>query len=234
MTAVTHELLGETYARIVSPHVKELRKYTAFSNNVYGELLPRFITKLIGELGITSESVVVDLGSGVGNCVLQFAMETGCESYGCEMMEKAAELATKQGKELQERARLWGIQCGEMHLIEGDFLKSEEIHAVLKRTDVLLVNNYAFDADLNGNLVNMFLDLRDGTKIISLKSFVPAGHSISSHNVEAAINLLDVREREFFSSSVSWTDAGGKYYVSTMDRSRIQKFLEKEKALASP
>jgi H3 lysine-79-specific histone-lysine N-methyltransferase len=74
----------------------------------------------------------------------------------------------------------------------------------------------------------MFLDLREGTKIVSLKSFVPPGHNITAHNVESPINLLKVDEREFFTGSVSWTDAPGKYYISTIDRSRITKFLNSQ------
>ncbi|KAJ8103310.1 histone methylation DOT1 [Lipomyces tetrasporus] len=228
MATVAHEILSHIYSRIVSPYVKELRKYTAFSNNVYGELLPKFVSRIFKELELRSDQVFVDLGSGVGNCVLQAALETGCESYGCEMMENAAELADKQAVEFQERLKLWGIKAGLVKLITGDFLKSEEIGEVLQKTDLLLVNNYAFDAELNGNLVHMFLDLRDGTKIVSLKSFVPPGHTISSHNVESPINLLQVEEREFFSGSVSWTDAPGKYYVSTIDRGRIKKFLSSQ------
>ncbi|KAK9321430.1 histone methylation DOT1 [Lipomyces orientalis] len=228
MATVAHEILGHIYSRIVSPHVNELRKYTAFSNNVYGELLPKFVSRIFKELELSSDQVFVDLGSGVGNCVLQAALEIGCESYGCEMMEIAAELADKQAVEFQERLKLWGIKAGLVRLITGDFLKSDEIGEVLQKTDLLLVNNYAFDAELNGNLVHMFLDLRDGTKIVSLKSFVPPGHTITSHNVESPINLLQVDEREFFSGSVSWTDAPGKYYVSTIDRGRIKKFLSGE------
>ncbi|KAK9368272.1 histone methylation protein DOT1-domain-containing protein [Lipomyces kononenkoae] len=228
MATVAHEILSHIYSRIVSPHVKELRKYTAFSNNVYGELLPAFASKLFREVELTSSQVFLDLGSGVGNCVLQAALEVGCESYGCEMMDNAAKLADKQAIEFKQRLKLWGIKTGSVKLITGDFLKSEEIGEILKRTDFLLVNNYAFDAELNGSLINMFLDLREGTKIVSLKSFVPAGHNITTHNVESPINLLKVEEREFATRSVSWTDAPGNYYVSTIDRSRIAKFLKSQ------
>ncbi|KAK9479229.1 histone methylation protein DOT1-domain-containing protein [Lipomyces japonicus] len=228
ITSLSHEVLGQVYARIVSPHVKELRNYEAFSNNVYGELLPRFTSKIISELGITSDKVFVDLGSGVGNCVLQVALEVGAESYGCEIMDKAAELATKQEAELKERVKFWGVKLGPTELIHGDFVRSDRVAEAIKKADVILVNNYAFDAELNGSLVNLFLDVRDGTKIVSLKSFVPPGHKITSHNVESPINLLQVNEREFFSGSVSWTDAPGKYYVSTIDRTKIKEFRTKQ------
>ncbi|KAK9465647.1 histone methylation protein DOT1-domain-containing protein [Lipomyces arxii] len=227
MTEFTHDILSQIYSRIVSPHVQELRKYTAFSSNVYGELLPKFVSKIFAELEMTSGQIFTDLGSGVGNCVFQAALEIGCESYGCEMMDKAAELGEKQATEFVERLKLWGVQAGAVKLIHGDFVKTGEVSEIMKKTDILLVNNYAFDAELNGNLVHMFLDMKDGAKIVSLKSFVPSGHTITSHNVESPVNMLDVKEQEFFSGSVSWTDAPGKYYISTMDRTRVQKFLDK-------
>ncbi|KAK9455194.1 histone methylation protein DOT1-domain-containing protein [Dipodascopsis uninucleata] len=224
ITIVSHDILSQVYARVVSPHVSDLRNYAAFSNNVYGELLPNFVSKLFKDLGMDCSSVFVDLGSGVGNCVLQAALELGCESYGCEMMPRAHELAEVQKTELIERARLWGLKPGQVKLIGDDFVHNDEIKKVLTKSDIVLVNNYAFDAELNGNLIHMFLDLRDGTKIISLKSFVAPGHKVTKHNIESPINLLEVQELEFYSGSVSWTDAPGKYYISTMNRDRLKKY----------
>ncbi|KAK9458532.1 histone methylation protein DOT1-domain-containing protein [Lipomyces oligophaga] len=221
---ITHEVLTQVYRRVVSTHVAELRKYEAFSNNVYGELLPAFMSKLIKQLGLTSESVFIDLGSGVGNCVLQTAAEAGCESYGCEIMNKAADLADKQVIEARERFKLWGISLGDINIFKDDFTKNKKILAAMGKADVVLVNNYAFDAELNDNLVNMFLDLREGAKVVSLKTFAPVGHKISAHNSEATINMLSgVQELEFFSNSVSWTNSPGKYYVATIDREKLQQ-----------
>ncbi|KAK9385734.1 histone methylation protein DOT1-domain-containing protein [Lipomyces mesembrius] len=137
MATVAHEILSHIYSRIVSPQVKELRKYTAFSNNVYGELLPAFVSRIFKELELSSHQVFFDLGSGVGNCVLQAALETGCESYGCEIMENAAELADRQAVEFHERLKLWGIKAGSVKLITGDFLKIEEIGEILKKTNLV-------------------------------------------------------------------------------------------------
>ncbi|KAK9474248.1 histone methylation DOT1 [Dipodascopsis tothii] len=227
MAAFAHAVLGQVYARVVSPESHELRNYEAFSNNVYGEILPPFTSRLFRETGLTSaRHVFVDLGSGVGNCTLQAALELGCESWGCEIMEHAAELARRQRNELAARARLFGVRLGRVRLLATDFAESKAVADVLKRADVVLVNNYVFDAELNGRLVNMFLDLRDGTRIVSLKSFVPPGHAISRYNVESPVNMLAVEEREFYSRSVSWTDNPGRYFVSTVDRSRIQRFLD--------
>jgi hypothetical protein len=48
---------------------------------------------------------------------------------------------------------------------------------------VQLVNNEVFPSSLNNDLTNMFLDLKDGAKIVSLKPFVPEGFRMNESNV---------------------------------------------------
>ena len=70
----------------------------------------------------------------------------------------------------------------------------------------------------------MFLELKDGCQIVSLKSFVPLDHQITERNADSPMNLLTVKEKEYFSGCVSWTNAPGRYYVSTVDRTKIQEW----------
>ncbi|KAJ5218829.1 uncharacterized protein N7498_000928 [Penicillium cinerascens] len=219
-------ILTQIYARTVSPRVESLRQYENGTDNVYGELLPRFISNIFKETKLKSGQVFVDLGSGVGNVVLQAALEVGCESWGCEMMNNACDLAELQQSEFKARCRLWGIAPGKTHLVRGDFLEQESIVNVLKRADVVLINNQAFTPQLNNELINHFLDMKEGCKIVSLKSFVPAGHKIQSRNLNSPINLLKVQQKNYWSNSVSWTDVGGTYFIATKDSSRLKRFME--------
>ncbi|KAL6864263.1 histone methylation protein DOT1 domain-containing protein [Trichoderma novae-zelandiae] len=208
-------ILDQVYDRTVAPKVELLSKYENGTDYVYGELLHPFITKLLVEqTKMRSDQVFVDLGSGVGNVVLQAALEIGCESWGCEMMENACNLAEAQEKEFHARCLLWGLEPGEVHLERGDFRKNSSIHDALKRADVVLVNNKAFTSQLNDDLIRMFLDLKSGCKIISLKSFV--ADSKSSHNInDVGSTILEVEECTYPEGYVSWTNAGGQYYIST-------------------
>ena len=218
-------ILTQTYARTVSPRVHELRKYQNGTDNVYGELLPRFVSTILKkDTNMKSDQIFVDLGSGVGNCVLQAALEVGCESWGCEMMENACELADLQAKEFKARCRLWGLSCGSIHLERGDFLKNEAIRKILPKADVILVNNQAFTPTLNEDLTNLFLDLKDGAMVVSLKSFKPEGHKNEALTAGAIYNILNVVKKEYHSEHVSWTDAEGNYYVSTKDSSGVKAF----------
>ena len=221
-------ILMQTYSRTVSPRVGLLRQYENGTDNVYGELLPKFISNILKDTKLKSDQIFVDLGSGVGNVVLQAALEVGCESWGCEMMENACDLAELQEKEFRARCRLWGLAVGEICLKRGDFLENAEIGKALKKADVVLVNNQAFTPELNDRLVSLFLDLREGCQIVSLKSFVPAGHKITSRNINHACNVLDVIEKQYYSACVSWTDAPGSYYLAKKDSSRLHSFLEEE------
>ncbi|KAJ5122289.1 hypothetical protein N7526_009226 [Penicillium atrosanguineum] len=219
-------ILTQIYARTVSPRVESLRQYENGTDNVYGELLPRFISNIFKETKLKSGQVFVDLGSGVGNVVLQAALEIGCESWGCEMMNNACDLAELQQSEFKARCRLWGIAPGKTHLVRGDFLEQESIINVLKRADVVLINNQAFTPQLNNELINHFLDMKEGCKIVSLKSFVPAGHKIQSRNLNSPINLLKVQQKNYWSNNVSWTDVGGTYFIATKDSSRLKRFMD--------
>lgn len=195
---------------------------------MYGELLPRFAHDIFHETGLKSNHVFVDLGSGVGNVVLQAALEVGCESWGIEQMANPANLAAKQHDEFVARVKRWGLGAGKVTLIQGDFLSSPEIDATLKRADVVLVNNQAFTPSLNDALLWKFLDLKEGARIVSLKSFVPDKWEIKSRTLSDVRNLLRVKRMFFGSGSVSWTDEGGDWFVQTKDSSRLKRFQDRE------
>lgn len=205
-------ILDQVYDRTVAPKVDLLAKYENGTDNVYGELLHPFISDIFDRTKLSSDMVFVDLGSGVGNVTLQAALERGCESWGCEMMENACNLAEAQKKEFTARCRMWGIAPGKVHLERGDFRKSERTLAALKRADVVLVNNQAFTSELNDHLVNIFLDLKIGCKIVSLKSFV---HDNKIAENDVASSILEVEDLRYHEGYVSWTGAGGTFCIST-------------------
>ncbi|ODA82656.1 hypothetical protein RJ55_01164 [Drechmeria coniospora] len=208
-------ILDQIYDRTVAPRVELLSKYENGTDYVYGELLHPFISEiLIEKTNMSCDQVFVDLGSGVGNVCLQAALEIGCESWGCEMMENACSMARDQLDEFAARCMLWGVKPGKVRLETGDFRKNSNIHHALKRADVVLVNNKAFTSQLNDGLVRMFLDLKPGCKVVSLRSFV--AESKSSHNInDVGSTILHVEECAYPEGYVSWTNAGGPYFIST-------------------
>ena len=222
--SLAERIINQTFSRTVSLNLKYLHHYEAGTDNVYGELLPKFVSQILRDLRVSSDQIFVDLGSGVGNVVLQAALEAGCESWGCEIMDKYCEVADLQQGEFIARCYMWGLSLGDTHLEKGDFTVNAKILDVLKRADVILVNNQVFTPKLNDALTTLFLDLKEGARIVSLKSFVPNGHKISARNSDSVLNLLRVEQKEYFSKCVSWTDQGGNYYISTKDSTAVARF----------
>jgi H3 lysine-79-specific histone-lysine N-methyltransferase len=59
-------------------------------------------------------------------------------------MAHASSLARTQLIEAEARFRLWGLSGGKMATVEADFCESPQVGEVLKRADVILVNNEVF------------------------------------------------------------------------------------------
>jgi H3 lysine-79-specific histone-lysine N-methyltransferase len=221
---LVERILDQIYSRTVSPEIHALSKYENGTSNVYGELLPRFSHMIFEETQLKSDQVFVDLGSGVGNVVLQAALEIGCESWGIEQMPNPARLGQQQVAEFEARCKRWSITHGKVKLIEGDFLDNADINDAISRADVILINNQVFTPELNNDITMKFLDVKEGAKIVSLKSFVPVGWEIKHRNLNDLRNKLRVVKKQYWSKSVSWTDIGGDYFIATVDSSQIQRF----------
>lgn len=206
-------ILNQVYDRVVTPSVDLLKNYKNGTDNVYGEMNQNFVTQVLSNnLKMTSKQTFIDLGSGVGNVVLQAALQIGCESWGCEMMDAPSKLAKEQEFEFRARCKLWGIQPGRVHIRHGDFTNHPSIRDVLKTADVVLANNQAFTPDLNETLKIMFLDLKNGCKVVSLKKFTTS----SKHNINDIANtiLTEAVCYRWPEKGVSWTDGLGEYHIS--------------------
>ncbi|KAF9359306.1 Nucleosomal histone H3-Lys79 methylase [Mortierella sp. NVP85] len=217
-------ILQQVYSRTVAARASKLNQYEAFSNNVYGEILPILTKEFIQRTKLDHTKVFVDLGCGIGNVVLQVALQTGAESYGVEIMDTPAKFAKKQAKEFEARSRAFGLKHGQVTMIHGDFLDTPGLPAILARADVVLVNNYAFNSSLNQSLLQLFLDLKEGCKIISLKTFVSLDHKINVRNAGSVESILRVKKYPYYTNAVSWTHNGGEYFIATVDRSAMQAF----------
>jgi len=141
---ISLRLVEETYQRCVGPQVHTLRNYEAFSSETYGELMPSLVSDIIRHTGLSEGSLFLDLGCGVGNVVLQASLQTGCRSFGIEIMPTPAGMARDQLEQLKMRTRMWGVNMGSVELEEGDMLKSERVVKMMGEADVVLINNKVF------------------------------------------------------------------------------------------
>lgn len=85
-TGLLKHIIQQVYNYAVTDPDK-LNQYEPFSPEVYGETSFEFIAQMINEIEFTPDDVFVDLGSGVGQVVLQVAAATSCRM--CIGIEKA-------------------------------------------------------------------------------------------------------------------------------------------------
>ncbi|KDQ54976.1 hypothetical protein JAAARDRAFT_134579 [Jaapia argillacea MUCL 33604] len=221
-------IVDETYQRCVGPHVQSLKRYEAFSSEVYGELMPSLISDIITSTGLNPNSLFVDLGSGVGNVVLQASLQSCCRSFGIEILPAPARIAREQLEQFKIRCRMWGVSMGEVELMEGDMLKSKRVDELLREADVVLVNNKVFLEELNEKLRPKFLDLKEGAIVVSLKPFVSSLNlRLTERNIYDISTIFDVTERTYHSGSVSWGSGSGSYYFHRVDREGYRSMQEK-------
>ncbi|EIW65294.1 DOT1-domain-containing protein [Trametes versicolor FP-101664 SS1] len=230
---VVQRVIDETYQRAVGPHVHKLTRYEAFSSEVYGELMPTFVSDIVHATGLREGMLFLDLGAGVGNVVLQAALETGCRAYGVEIMPEPAKIARSQVEQSKMRCNMWGVRMGEVELEEGDMLKSEKVDRLVKEADVVLVNNKVFLEPLNEALKQKFLDLKEGAIVVSLKCLMGSGRTtarngitrersaspaLKERNLNDISELFTVTSRPYYPGSVSWGGGAGEYFLQRMNR----------------
>jgi H3 lysine-79-specific histone-lysine N-methyltransferase len=141
---VLMRIIDETYQRCVGPQLRSLKNYEAFSSEVYGELMPSFVADIIATTGLNQNSLFIDLGSGVGNVVCQASLQSGCKSFGIEILPAPARVAREQLDQVKMRCRMWSVAIGDVELEEGDMLQSQRLSDLIPKADVILVNNKVF------------------------------------------------------------------------------------------
>lgn len=209
-----HHFLNQLYARSVYPDNKLLTNHAkAKLDTVYGELKPAFLSQIFEETNLNGGRVLLDLGSGVGNAVLQAALERGAESWGIELSNDFHKIALLQRQQFQARLELWGIQChGSAGLIRGDFVKVPAVEELIERADVILCNNLKFEEDTDLALREKLREhMKKDAVVVSTKAIHPVDRKRESRDD----GVFRIRRLNYEEGSVSWCDKAGVYYIAT-------------------
>ncbi|XP_020295581.1 histone-lysine N-methyltransferase, H3 lysine-79 specific [Pseudomyrmex gracilis] len=221
-------ILQQTYNQaVVEPD--KLNQYEPFSPEVYGETSYELVSQMIDQIEVTGEDVFVDLGSGVGQVVLQMAAATMCKI--CIGVERA-DVPSKYAQSMEINFRKWlnwyGKRCGEYRLVKGDFLADEHRESITGAT-IVFVNNFAFGPTVDHQLKERFADLRDGARIVSSKSFCPLNFRITDRNLSDIGTIMHVSEMSPLKGSVSWTCKPVSYYLHVIDRTKLERYFHRLK-----
>uniref|UniRef100_A0A182SZ72 Histone-lysine N-methyltransferase, H3 lysine-79 specific n=1 Tax=Anopheles maculatus TaxID=74869 RepID=A0A182SZ72_9DIPT len=212
---------------VVEP--EKLNQYEPFSPEVYGETSFDLICQMIDQVKITADDVFVDLGSGVGQVVLQMAASTPVKV--CFGIEKA-DVPSKYAEGMNTTFKLWmrwfGKKYGDYELIKGDFLADEHREKITSAT-IVFVNNFAFGPNVDHQLKERFADLRDGARIVSSKSFCPLNFRITDRNLSDIGTIMHVSEMSPLRGSVSWTGKPVSYYLHIIDRTKLERYFQRLK-----
>ncbi|KAI5959177.1 DOT1 [Candida pseudojiufengensis] len=224
------QLLLRVYARVVSTDSRKLRSYKAFTAEVYGELLPSFTSEVLEKVELKPNQKFYDLGSGVGNTTLQAALEFGaCVSGGCELMKHASYLTILQENLIQKHLSIWGLNKLNLKFsLNQSFVNNLQVQKDCLDSDILIINNYLFDGELNAEVGRLLKNLKTGTKIISLRNFISPRYKPTFDTV---FDRLSVEKHEMTDlMSVSWTANKVPYFISTVEdeiRPEYYKKLDK-------
>jgi len=164
-------MVNQAYAIAVKDS-NALNRYKGFSDQVYGEAGFELISELIRKVPIAKDTVFLDLGSGIGQVVLQVAAQAQCKAIGVELSEVPAQYAEAMGAEFAEQLKLYNKSSGEYKLLQGSFLEPKVLSdEELSRVDVIFCNNVAFSTQTNQDLLKRFKLCKNGCKIVSMRSF---------------------------------------------------------------
>ncbi|KNC83671.1 hypothetical protein SARC_04069 [Sphaeroforma arctica JP610] len=220
-------VMRQVYNVIDDP--KKLNNYKSFSEEVYGEFNFNIVKDIIEKAPITSDDVFIDLGSGVGQIVLQTSAQCQCKySYGIEKRDIPHDYAMIMEKAYVQKMKWFGKSYGPFELHQGDFLDPKWVPVIQKCT-VVFCNNYTFQPDLNHALKEIFVDLKHGTRIISSASFMPLNFRISDRNTNDIGCIMNVRKVTFTGEGVSWTDKPLDYFIHTIDKTKLDRYFMDKK-----
>lgn len=147
-----------------------LNKYKPFSSEVYGETSYNLVNNMIDSIGFSRDDVFIDLGSGVGQVVLQMAGALELKScLGIEVNDVRSNLASKMDARFREVMKWLCFDHNHFELMRGCFLDEIYRNKIASAT-IVFVNNFAFDSNLNQQLKVLLAELPDGVKIISSSS----------------------------------------------------------------
>lgn len=220
-------LLDQAYAQAVT-QPKALNKYKPFSHEVYGETNCGLMQAIISNPAwsdntnasarlpaVGPNDVFFDLGSGVGQVVLQVAATTGCRAYGIELMPAPAGYAEPLRDAFEANLSQWGYNLrNPVGFVHGSFLEDHGPALPLDEATFIFVNNYAFPVGLSHELGARIAKLcKPGTRVVSYKALVPLGRTRGRgvRVMAGERSLLEKGRHLYARDGVSWTSSAIEY-----------------------
>jgi H3 lysine-79-specific histone-lysine N-methyltransferase len=190
-TGLLKHILQQCYNRAVTDPDK-LNQYEPFSPEVYGETSFELVQQMIQAIEFKEDDTFIDLGSGVGQVVIQVAAATHCKfCYGIEKADYPARYSLTMDKDFRKWTKWYGKTYSTYKLEKGDFLKNHELNERIAQASVIFVNNFAFGPAVDHQLKLRFANMKEGAKIVSSKAFCPLNFRITDRNLSGRQSAHD-------------------------------------------
>ncbi|XP_052775072.1 serine-rich adhesin for platelets-like isoform X1 [Mya arenaria] len=206
---------------------EKLNQYEPFSPEVYGETSFELVDQMVKSINFTEDDYFIDLGSGVGQVVLQVAACTPCNiCYGIEKAEWPAGYAERMVEQFKRWMRWYGKRYTNFLLEKGDFL-SDHTKERINNATVIFVNNFAFGPQVDHQLKLRFANMQEGAKIVSSKAFCPLNFRITDRNLSDIGAIMHVTELSPLRGAVSWTCNPVTYFLHVVDRTMLERYFQR-------
>ncbi|CAI5450719.1 unnamed protein product [Caenorhabditis angaria] len=204
--------------------------YKSFSSETYGETNLEQITSILNELQLGPDDVFVDLGSGVGQLVVYTAACTKIKkAVGIELSTVPANHAQNLQHYYKNIMGHFGKSYSPFELHNGDFLDAKFRDLITKEATVIFINNYAFSPDLLVKISDELIsELNDNVRIVTAKEMGVLKREVNDRTSRDISSILEMRQMKSLSNGVSWTANVVKFWLHTVDKSKVFKFFEQK------
>ncbi|KAF1743209.1 hypothetical protein MXB_799, partial [Myxobolus squamalis] len=226
-------IIALSYSRGVS-NPRDLNKYCPFSNCVYGEISYDCMNLILLELHLKEDIRFVDLGSGVGQLVVQLAGSFRCKScIGIEIAPIPYNYSLKLATEFRHIMEFFGKYYSDFEIHFGNFI-DDKFSPYIFSSNFIFGNNYIYGPTINHLLNIKFRELSNGCKIVSTASFLPLNFRLSQRTASGFSNIsfLDlgavtrIRVLNFgLNDLVSWTHKSVPFFLHEIDNSLVSHAL---------
>jgi hypothetical protein len=187
----------------------------------YGRLFFRATAKIAKITELKESEVFVDIGSGIGNAVMQMACTVGCEARGVELLE---------GRHVVGKDHIWPAlertisersvtppQIGNVDLLNSDLTSPDNAEFLSSsgdgRTVVALVNNFGGifscrsnklgQLALDDHVARLFAQMRPGSRMVTMEPLHALGMDLKKANqIREQRKLKASNDASFFEGPV--------------------------------
>ncbi|KAJ8613655.1 hypothetical protein CTAYLR_003140 [Chrysophaeum taylorii] len=185
----------------------------------YGRLLFGATQKVIEILDIKRDETFVDIGSGIGNVVMQVACTVGCASRGLELMPDRVFVGSRILTDLEYLVSERGWGMGDCDFKQGNLTHEKKYCDI---ADAAFVNNFeeVFGArsaktgsdSLDRHVASIFAAMRPGSRMLTLEPLTSLGLSRKEANLRRKdkkndlASFFEVSEHSLSPARYEWHD----------------------------